>query len=1337
MSDLPNEQSSRGTGGKLDATGEFFSVGQPLHAVRASYIRRRADDVLYDTIAGGRYAHVIAPDRSGKSSLVAATTARLEANGVKVAVLDLEQIGVRDGGSDAGRWYYSIAYRLLRQLRIRFDLQSWWQDKAILSNRQRLVEFYSEVILGNIQDRVVVFVDEVHCVGEMPFADQLLASIRAAHNARTTDPDFSRLTFVLLGECDPNVLIEHPDVSPFQVTQQIMLGDFSRDDLELFATELGLNAADAEEALDRIYYWTNGQPYLTQKLARAVAREAGTDDVTDVVDRIVTQQLTGRAATHSEPHISHIHRMVVNHAKHREALLNLYGKVRKGVEVPADLGSPLQRFLIAIGLVVIDDDRCLAVRNRIYGAVFTARWANDNLPVHWRGPAIAAALAFVMIAIPFWYTQLLPRGYVDTLTSPVTELRVAEQAYTNFRSFPGHADAADNLFRSFLHARAGKTRDEAEIRQVSEMAKMLPESGRLPQELVAGFWDRLARDAMQAEQRDNAILASLEALVLATPKRRQLAAALIAEDYPLLQYTLPVETGGLKVFDAGNMILTRAAGAVMSQWSWDGQQMTRNEDWSVTALEVTPLVRRVIVDRGGQVSRIGLTLNISHARLADLRIKVIAPSGRTVEVSTGLEQSSSNDDIRVSAAQLRDLIGEPVNGTWSLSVRDEALGVAGHLVGWNLKLNSQGVVEDFERGLNIPDPVERATDNTWFSSDGRYAVARAMQSDSARVWDLGFAKPIRAAAVGENERIVGLDAGARRLATATQDTIQLWDLATGERAATLPVGAASPTTQLTADGLHLFAERRGDIDTQLELWSVEAAEQVAAVTIAGTPAIVAVNRSGSRVAVADYDRAVRVWDMQSGDLLAQFSLNKQPSSIALNAAGDVLGAVYGQQGASLWRVDSPQKPLYESLASGDWRLAFSPSGASVLVGTSGFGYQVHRSDDGTLLGPRLNPGSTMSSTLLAFSADEQTVMTGNETMLRFWRVPVPPAVVDTQQTSSAEAIWSPSGDRVLAVADDASIVAIGGRDGSVHVLPVDADPEEVSAADEQVRFLGHSAEVRHLCMSRDGTLIASAAADNTVRIWNSAAGDPRPFESDIPGNPVTRLDFSPNASLLGVLNGNRAELLDVATGDLVAGFELGENHEAMAFVTDDALFVGGDSGALRVIRRSDSGSWSLQQVWQGAASLRWLEASPRGDSLVVVDGNNLASQINLASGLSGDATLQLPQTVHDVRFSPGGTRVMLRTSRWVHRAAASVEGLRLLETVYGPGAVDDVRMVFGADADALANRAYLPVAGSGFVRLEPVSYGSTDRAGLFGSKDELIADWRGRLALAPAQGPDE
>ena len=104
-----SNQGEPGGGREQPDTGdEFFCVGAPLHAVRSGYVRREADDRLYETVIAGRYAHVLEPDRTGKSSLVAATAARLESNGCKIAILDLQQIGVRDGGgADPGRWYYN------------------------------------------------------------------------------------------------------------------------------------------------------------------------------------------------------------------------------------------------------------------------------------------------------------------------------------------------------------------------------------------------------------------------------------------------------------------------------------------------------------------------------------------------------------------------------------------------------------------------------------------------------------------------------------------------------------------------------------------------------------------------------------------------------------------------------------------------------------------------------------------------------------------------------------------------------------------------------------------------------------------------------------------------------------------------------------------------------------------------------------------------------------------------------------------------------------------------------------------------------------------------------
>ncbi|MGI9247508.1 MAG: proprotein convertase P-domain-containing protein, partial [Woeseiaceae bacterium] len=1134
-------------------------------------------------------------------------------------------------------------------------------------------------------------------------------------------------SFVLLGECDPACLIEEAELSPFNVTQQIMLADFTREELNLFSTELNLGPQEAATALDRIFYWTRGQPYLSQKLARSIAREGAGGDITAHIDRVATQQLGGRAALHSEPHMSHIHRELVNDEKCKEPLLNLYGKIRKGIEVAADLGSPLQRRLTSVGLLEIDEDGNLRVRNRLYDRVFTARWANENIPIRLRVPAIVVGTLLLVALVPFWYTQWLPRPYLNILTSPATEIETASDAYQNLRSFPGHADIANSLYRNYLTQRALTAVEESEINRVASLASDLPGAERLPTMLEAQFWDRKVLAAKREQRRDDALIASLRSLVMATPQRRQRVANLVGDDYPLLLASLPDLSAAKTVFDPVSMVLTSADGAQISQWSYTAQTLQKRDEWSVTALEVVPLVRRVIVDREGIVNRIGLTLNVSHSRLSDLRIKIIAPSGRTIEVETGLERASSGDDIRIAAQQLRELIGESLAGTWSISVRDENPGIAGQFVGWNLKLNSQGNIEEFQRGLNIPEPAERETDNIWFDESGRYAVARAMQSDSARIWDLAFAEPVRAIAVNENETLIGLDAGARRLVTATQDSVNLWDTASGDRVASIPVGSASIGATLTADGTHLFVERRGDIETKLELWSLEKGAMSAELTLAGVPSLVAIDKTGARVAVADYDRAVRIWDISSGELRAQVDLAAQPSAIHLAAGGATLGVIYGDSGVSLWSVDSPQESLLEEFGTGFWRLVFSPSGTSVIVGRPDIGFQVYRSNDGRLIGPPVGVRSdAFSSDLLSYSDDEQVLLTGTpEGMVRIWQTPAMPVDANADVESREHQVWKPSADRVILATPDATRMVIGDAAGHVHVFPAGASLEEIKAINDEVSFVGHNADVRVLSLNTSGSLVASAASNNSIRIWNTATGQPLPYITGISGAAVTRMVFSPDSSLLGVLNDDRAWLLNVGSGELTAEFELGESHAGIAFASNDQLYVGGASGSLRLISNDADDSWKMQKLWQGAAAIRWLEASPRGEYLVLVDADNLASQFILAEGRLADGTLQFPEPVRDISFSGRGSRVFIRTSRWVHRASSSMAGLVWQDSVFGPKTFHGARIVSGSAG--AANRPYIPAVRNDSVKLVELSFVGSSNPGLFGSKDKLLNEWRPRL----------
>ncbi|MDH3266681.1 MAG: hypothetical protein OEM25_06925, partial [Gammaproteobacteria bacterium] len=344
-------------------------------------------------------------------------------------------------------------------------------------------------------------------------------------------------------------------------------------------------------------------------------------------------------------------------------------------------------------------------------------------------------------------------------------------------------------------------------------------------------------------------------------------------------------------------------------------------------------------------------------------------------------------------------------------------------------------------------------------------------------------------------------------------------------------------------------------------------------------------------------------------------------------------------------------------------------------------------------------------------------------------------------SSSGPSIWPPSGDAVVVATPDASTVVIGDQRGDVHVLQAHAGQEALVAKAQDLSFFGHNASIRSLEISPDGSLVASTADDNSLRIWNVVDGLPRPFIASIPGEPVGAMAFSADAAMLGVLNGQTVSVVDSATGALLARFDLGERHRSLAFADNDHLYVGSESGALRVISRQTVDDWSQQNVWQGRSAIRWLRASPQSQLLVLVDEDNLAQQFSLAEGQIGEATLALPGGVEDVAFAPAGQHVMFRTANWVHRASSSVVGLLWTNSILAPKAIPGSRLVFGDPATdssaALGGRFFLPVAGDGRVRLAELNFITTGAPGLFGNKDQLIAEWRRKLAIVAAQSPDE
>jgi hypothetical protein len=272
---------------------------------------------------------------------------------------------------------------LVEELQLAVTAQDWWQTHSKLGVVQRFTSFLRDVMVQEIREQIVIFIDEIDATLGLDFTDDFFAAIRSTYNQRATNSAYKRLTFVLLGVATPDDLMKDATRTPFNVGQSIALHEFTRANAQVLQDGLEDRfPGSGADLLDRVFHWTSGHPYLTQKICLELAAFPEIIDTPRQVDDLVAK-LFFSGNTRSENNLKSVRRYIEQRPyTERQRLLQLYSQVYQENPIADDQRSLLQNRLKLIGLICTQDNK-LIVRNRIYRQVFNQSWIKQSTPGTW------------------------------------------------------------------------------------------------------------------------------------------------------------------------------------------------------------------------------------------------------------------------------------------------------------------------------------------------------------------------------------------------------------------------------------------------------------------------------------------------------------------------------------------------------------------------------------------------------------------------------------------------------------------------------------------------------------------------------------------------------------------------------------------------------------------------------------------------------------------------------------------------------------------------------------------------------------------------------------------
>lgn len=365
-----------------------YHFGGALDPDDPTYVPRQADIDLLELLEKGQYCYILNSRQMGKSSLAKKARQRLKEKKIISAIIDLSNIS-----SDATRekWYYSIANKMMQSIQEskqipNFQWKDYWIDLKLQFDVKDCLGELIEKVLTLIPENLVIFLDEIDSLLQNSFnTDDLLTYVRSCCNNPDDIQILKRLTFCIIGVRRPGSLIQNKSITPFNIGHPVELKGFTVQEAECLNTislqkKLG-SKENSDIALKTIIeLWTNGQPFLTQKLCSLLLQknEPISSDIPSFIENFVTKYVIQNWVSNDHPiHLAGIIARILDDKRQAVALLDIYKDILIKGAIEAD--DSLEQTELRLSGLVLREEGYLKPFNRIYKEVFNLDWVNKQL----------------------------------------------------------------------------------------------------------------------------------------------------------------------------------------------------------------------------------------------------------------------------------------------------------------------------------------------------------------------------------------------------------------------------------------------------------------------------------------------------------------------------------------------------------------------------------------------------------------------------------------------------------------------------------------------------------------------------------------------------------------------------------------------------------------------------------------------------------------------------------------------------------------------------------------------------------------------------------------------